>query len=297
MRCFIFHNSQSASKLHLQIGLLCVSIFLFSCSKEEIPADTNLVSPNTSVHLTMGNPSNATSDNINPINYLMIKQHYTLSYHMDRGIPNWVSWYLDKSWMGTAQRQDDFRSDMSLPSGWYRVQASDYTSSGFDRGHNTPSADRTRSEDDNSSTFLMTNMIPQAPEHNQQTWANMESYCRKLAQDGNELYIIMGNYGTGGTGSLGYKNTIADGKVTVPARIWKVIVVLPVGDNDAARVTTTTRVIAVDTPNNNNVSASWGIYRTTVDAIENETGYNLLSSVSEAVQSVIEARVDIGPTN
>lgn len=146
----------------------------------------------------------------------------------DRGIPNWVSWHLDKGWLGTAPRQDDFRSDMSLPSGLYKVQATDYTGSGFDRGHNTPSADRTRTEEDNSATFLMTNMVPQAPENNQQTWANLESYWRKLAQEGNEFYIIMGNYGIGGSCSLGQKTTIADGKVTVPAKIWKVIVVIPV---------------------------------------------------------------------
>ncbi|WP_255412675.1 DNA/RNA non-specific endonuclease [Chitinophaga sp. S165] len=39
----------------------------------------------------------------------------------------------------------------------------------MDRGHNCPSADRT-STTANSSTFLMTNMIPQAPQNNQQTW-------------------------------------------------------------------------------------------------------------------------------
>lgn len=75
------------------------------------------------------------------------------------------------------------------------------------------------------------------------------------------------------------------------------ILILPLGDDDAARVTTTTRVIAVDTPNNNNVSSTWGIYRTSVDAIESATGYNLLSSVSESIQGVIEAKVDNVPTN
>ena len=142
----------------------------------------------------------------------------------------------------------------------------------------------------------MSNMIPQAPNNNQQTWANLENYCRTLVNQGNELYVIMGSYGTGGTGSAGYKTTLAGGKITVPSRIWKVIVVLPNGTGDAARVTTSTRVIAVDTPNSTSISSSWGSYRTTVDAIEAQMGYNLLSNVSSTVQATIEARVDSGPT-
>jgi endonuclease G, mitochondrial len=82
----------------------------------------------------------------------------------------------------------------------------------------------------------------------------------------------------------------------VPNRIWKVILVLPQGTGDVSRVTTGTRVIAVDTPNSNSVSTSWGGYRTTVDAIESKMGYNLFSNVSASVQSVIESRVDNGPT-
>lgn len=53
-------------------------------------------------------------------------------------------------------------SDPALPEGWYKVTTSAYTGSGFDRGHNVPSADRTRTVADNSTTFLMTNIIPQA---------------------------------------------------------------------------------------------------------------------------------------
>jgi endonuclease G len=85
--------------------------------------------------------------------------------------------------------------------------------------------------------------------------------------------------------------------VTVPARCWKVVVVLPIGADDATRVTATTRVIAIDTPNDNGLSTNWGTYRTSIDALEAATGYDLLSAVPTAVQQVVEARVDNGPTN
>ena len=269
------------------VPLLC--LLFFSCSDDAAKPETNRGN-----NLEMGNPSGAANAFDN---YLVEKEQYALSYNSYRGTPNWVSWHLSRAWMGNTDRQDDFRADQSLHTTFYKVTPADYTNSGFDRGHNTPSADRTASIADNSATFLMTNMIPQAPTNNQKTWANLENYCRKLVSEGNELYIIMGSYGKGGTGSNGFRETLTGGKVVVPNRIWKVIVVLPVGGSDVSRVTTSTRVIAVDTPNSNSISTSWATYRTTVDAIEAKTGYNILSNVPASIQDVIEARVDNGPTS
>jgi DNA/RNA endonuclease G (NUC1) len=245
-------------------------------------------------NLLLGNPSNAVHSISSPDNYLMDSGYYILSYNRDRGEPNWVSWYLGSSSLGSTDRSNDFRADPSLPSGWYQVQATSYSGSGFDRGHNCPSADRTSSVAANSSTFLMTNMIPQAPNNNQHTWANFENYLRSLVQGGDEVYIVMGSYGEGGTGSKSYQTTIDNGHVTVPAHIWKVAVVLPNGDNDLSRVTETTRVIAIDTPNTNSINSKWQTYLVSVDDIEKATGYDLLSNVSVPIQKVIEAKVDSG---
>jgi endonuclease G len=249
-------------------------------------------------HLAMGNPSGATTSTSNTNNYLMNKAQYTLSYNNSKGTANWVSWHLSTAWTGTASRCDCFTQDGTLPSGYYRASTSNYTNTGFDRGHMTPSADRNKTSTDNAATFIMTNIMPQAPKLNQQPWAYLEDYCRTLINAGNELYIISGGYGVGGSGSNGgTTNTIANGSITVPNRYWKVIVVLPNGSNDASRVTTATRVIAVDMPNNQSVSTSWGSYRTSVDAIEAATGYNFLSNISTSIQATIEAQVDNGPTN
>ena len=287
------------------LGLALLTSLATSCSKDAVAP---VAGPNAAVqsadatatrddNMALGNPSGAKADSYFYWNYLITKPQYTMSYHRDRGTPNWVSWHLSASWLGSTPRQDNFASDNSLPSGWYRVGSTSYSGSGFDRGHQCPSADRTGSVADNSATFLMDNMIPQAPNNNQRTWAGLENYCRTLVNAGNELYIICGSYGKGGTGSAGYQTTIDQGRVTVPARCWKVVVVLPVGSGDASRVTNSTRVIAIDTPNDNSLNTSWGTYRTSVDAIEAATGYNLLSAVSTTVQSVVEAQVDNGPTS
>lgn len=240
--------------------------------------------------LLLGNPSKAASASSS--NYLLNRQYFVVGFNASRNIPNWVSWHLDTDDLGGADRQNDFRPDAELPSSWYWVGEKDYKYSGFDRGHNCPSADRTISAAANSATFLMSNMIPQAPNHNRQLWAHFEEYIRNLVEAGNEAFIVMGNYGQGGTGDYGFTQSIDDGHIAVPARIWKVVVVLPRGNHDLERINTKTRVIAVDSPNTNVVKRDWRLYRTSVNAIEKATGYDLLSNLPEAVQQVVESKID-----
>ncbi|MDE5114816.1 MAG: DNA/RNA non-specific endonuclease, partial [Trichodesmium sp. St15_bin1_1] len=54
--------------------------------------------PSPKVHITLGNPSNATTNIENSDNYLMEKSQYVLSYNRNKGTANWVSWQLNKSW-------------------------------------------------------------------------------------------------------------------------------------------------------------------------------------------------------
>jgi endonuclease G len=258
---------------------------------------TGAAPPYTSdVHLTMGNPTNAVADTAFFNNYLMMKPAYALSYNRDKGTPNWVSWHLTNEWYGTLARVDTFRPDPAVPPDWYRVQAFDFFTTGFDRGHMTPNADRDNENriPVNQETYLMSNMVPQAPDNNQGPWAALENFLRTLTDAGNELYIVSGPNGVGGTGSSGFMTSVADGHVTVPASTWKVVVVMPKADgNDVARVGACTRTIAVLMPNVQGIrNNDWHLYLTTVDAVETLTGYNFFSNVPEAIQNAIEAGAD-----
>jgi endonuclease G len=244
------------------------------------------------VHLTMGNPNDAVADANQPNNYLMEKPEFALSYNRDRGTPNWVSWHLANEWVGTLARVDTFRPDPAVLPEWYRVLHTDYTNSGFDRGHMVPNADRDpeTSIPINQATFLMSNMLPQAPDNNQGPWANMENFLRTLLP-ANELYIVAGGAGTGGTGSNGTATTIANGHVTVPAQTWKVALVLPKdGGDDVARTTCGARTIAVIMPNTQGIrNVDWQTYITTVDEVEALTGYDFFSNLPDAVENCVEA--------
>ena len=242
-------------------------------------------------NLLLGNPSNATGSTANAGNYLINHRYYVESYNRDKAEPNWVCWHISAADLGNTDRLNNFRPDEGLPAGWFRADPEFYKGSGFDKGHNCPSGDRTSSTAANSATFLTDNMIPQAPNNNQHTWEHFESYCRDQVRDkGAEVYVIMGSYGSGGTGRNGYASTIDHGRINVPAHIWKVAVILPDGNNDLARINSSARIIAIDTPNDNNLSPNWMNYTCTVRDIEQATGYHLLSALPQAVQNTVETR-------
>jgi endonuclease G len=65
----------------------------------------------------------------------------------------------------------------------------------------------------------MTNILPHAPDNNRGVWRELEEYARDLVyQQDRELYILAGGYGDQGI--------LAQGRLTIPSRLWKVIVVL-----------------------------------------------------------------------
>lgn len=241
--------------------------------------------PSISINLLLGNPNGATASVTNPDNYLIVRPQYALSYNRSKGIPNWASWQLNKSWLGSTDRQNNFRPDDTLPNGWVRITPSMYSGSGYDKGHVVPSADRTKSIEDNASTFLMTNMVPQTPDNNRNTWGNLEDYCRELVSLGKELYIVAGPFGSQGEP--------LKGKVTVPKSTWKIVVVVDRPSAGLDGITASTRVIAVNIPNEQELNNDWRKYRVSVDKIEELTGYNFLSNVPENIQDTIEEKIDI----
>lgn len=280
------------------ILLLSLSLLL-ACEKAPLPEPDPPPAPApVPLHLTMGNPSNARTDGSDPDNLLISKYQYALAYTNSRGSARWVSWHLGSAWLGNAERCDCFQPDTELPDGYFQAQTWDYVGSGFDRGHLCPSSDRDATDADNAATFLLTNIMPQAPQLNQGIWVELEVYARSLVSDGNELYIMAGGYGNGGTGSQGgTTTTLAGGAIAVPARYWKVLLIIPNGDDDLERVNADTRVIAVDIPNTQAASAlPWASYRVSVNAIEDSTGLNLLNYLPAQVQDDLEGGVDNGPT-
>ncbi|HWL87360.1 MAG TPA: DNA/RNA non-specific endonuclease, partial [Polyangiaceae bacterium] len=239
-----------------------------------------------SVHTTLGLPSAATTSNLN--NYLSVKSQYVVAYNSSRKIPNWVSWELNTSYIGSESRADDFRPDDTLPSSMPQASLADYSGSGFDRGHMCPSGDRTLNLTANQMTFYLSNMIPQSANNNRGPWEKFEAYCRTLASQGKELFIVSGGVVTSGSGTIG-------SGVVVPDSTFKVVAVLNQVGQGPANVTSSTRVISIVIPNDDtkvSESADWTGFRVTARSIEQATNLNFLSDVAQSVQDVVETRVD-----
>ncbi len=236
--------------------------------------------------MQLGNPSNATADVANHTHYLIQRDQYALDYNDTTREPNWVAWDLTSADIGGSGRAPDFYVDATLPTSFYRVLTTDYSGSGYDRGHMCPSADRTATTADNQFTFYMSNMVPQSPDNNQGVWASFETYCRTLAAAGNELLIISGPSGSGAA-------TIASG-VAIPDYTWKIAVVVPLGAGAALdRITAATRVIAIKIPNIAGVRSNpWQQYITSVAQLETDTGYAFFTALPTALAATLRAKTD-----
>jgi endonuclease G len=226
---------------------------------------------------------------------LLRAPYFTLSYSDAKGTPNWVSWHLSTDYLGDAPRRKRFVGDDLLPEELTRITHDDYTNSGFQRGHMCPHSDRAANKEMSFATFVMTNIVPQSPACNEGSWESLEAYCRYLvAEEGKDLFIVAGPIGAGGEGKdtktdeLVRASTIADGKVTVPAKVFKVIMVVEDpedGSHPKKWVNGETRLIAVILPNDMSVDwNNWPKYRVPVKQVEDETGYQFFSAVQDTIK-------------
>ncbi len=232
-----------------------------------------------SKHLDMGIPMS-----IKSVPYhLIIRPQYAANYRPTLGGPEWVAWNLNADWYGDVERYEgNFITDTSLPSGMIRIKHSDYTNSGYDRGHLVRSEERTKTIEDNKSTFILTNIIPQTPELNRNTWLELEYYCEKLCKEQNkELYIYAGGH---------YPPTPAtiNNIIAIPDSCFKIIAILERGQTHLD-ITPSTPIIAVMMPNDFDVKFHpWEDFKTTVRQIENSTGIDFFTALPQSLQDAIE---------
>ncbi len=247
----------------------------------KVPAKLRVLTGD-SVHLSIGIPH----DNDTTDDYIIVRKQYALSYNKNTNITNWVSYELNSKWYGDAPRYSgSFISDTSLPIDYLRVKHTDYTNTGFDRGHLVRSEERTDNDEDNKSTFLLTNVIPQRPDLNRGPWLNFEYYCEDLCKKQNkELFII-----TGPIGSVCHIDT--NSRVCFPVSCYKIVIVLDKNQN-ILDIKPSTKIIAVLMPNDIGIRKDkWEKYKTTVRKIEKLSGYNFLDFLPDDLQDILENKI------
>jgi endonuclease G len=283
--------SNSPRKLFILAFLLSLSIL--SCNRT-VQVDSFVPPPEPEprafTHLDLGNPTKATEDPNNKDNFLLKKSTYAISYNNALRHANWVSWELNSTYLGSTGRTNSFAPDALLPMDFIQVRPDEFFTTGFDRGHVLPSADRTFNSTENRETFLMTNMLPQAPDLNRKSWNNLEQYCRDLVRSGYTLFVVAGAYGTGGDGSAGAASSVGDG-VNVPQRNYKVIVATR--ETSVSKITNDAIVIATDFPNSNEVAnkRDWVRFITTATDIEKDAKISLFTGLSTTLQNDFRKRL------
>ncbi|MCB0368965.1 MAG: DNA/RNA non-specific endonuclease [Bdellovibrionales bacterium] len=155
-----------------------------------------LTSFNNRPDFLKGSPEN--DKLFDPYNFYIKHRAYEVSYNLFHLNPNWVYHRLHRKNLenSCAKRSKGFYTDKELvrdniPND-LTIGAKAFQGSGFDRGHMAPSADFVWDQDVNKESFYMTNMSPQAPGLNQQTWEKLERHVRRWACGAGELEVYTG---------------------------------------------------------------------------------------------------------
>ncbi len=143
---------------------------------------------------------------------------YTLRFRDEYKLADWVAYpLLPEEINGETEREgSSFKPDPDVPTG--TALPTDYTHSGYDRGHLAPAGDFKFSRRMMQQTFYMSNVTPQAPQFNRGIWKELEEKVRTWAIQDEGLYVVTGPVLKPGLPTIGRQNQVA-----VPEQFYKVI--------------------------------------------------------------------------
>ena len=205
---------------------------------------------------------------------------YTLSYNSFYKTPNWVAWELTrKETEGKAERYDKFLPDPDLPEP--RVEHSDYTRSGYDRGHMAPAADMKWSKKAMEESFYMSNICPQNQKLNRDDWGDLEELCRSWARKYGTVHIACGPIY-----DKKQPTRIGEHRVAVPDRFFKVVLIYN-------RKSPIAMGFQFDNKAHHQALEK---YMVSVDSVEKVTGMDFFSKLPDDVENRIEADIPALPS-
>jgi len=203
---------------------------------------------------------------------------FVLSYNEEHEQADWVTHILTKDILyGSVSRTNDFRPDPLVLSG--TADSVDYWESGYDRGHLAPSADFRWSAAALSESYYYSNMSPQVPELNRDTWSKLENQVREWALDAGELCIVTGPVLRPGLPKIPQGSM----RVSIPELYYKII--YDYGSSP-------TKAIAFVFPNK---PQSYKIVNhvVAVDSIEKLTGIDFFPALADSAEERIEKKSDL----
>lgn len=141
---------------------------------------------------------------------IVVHTGYTSSFNSTLLIPDWVAYELTATELnGQVSRPSNspFQPDPDFKG--IQPERTDYSRSGWDKGHLAPCADMKWSEQAMFESFYFTNVCPQNHDFNEKDWQKLENKARNIARKKGSLYIICGPLVTTNEyGKLGSKGVV-----------------------------------------------------------------------------------------
>lgn len=220
-------------------------------------------------------------------------EHSAMSfvYNEDHEQAQWVVHMISAEVLkGKVGRTNDFRPDEKVKTGstveedyFLKFKQSDgsykYDGFGFDRGHLAPSADFSWSEKALSESYYYSNMTPQRPKFNRESWAKLEAQFRSYIYRNPEaeMFVV--------TGPVLHKDLPkverSVNKVSIPELHFKIGL-------DLKHKT----AIAFIMPNRE-CEYSLSQYAVSIDSVEQLTGFNFFPALDDSLEERLEQMVDL----
>ena len=201
---------------------------------------------------------------------------FELLFNPENHTPDYVAWeLLESETDGPGKRSNAFWKDETLKG---CPASSDYSRSGYDRGHLCPAADMKWDNDAMRECFVMSNMAPQNHSLNAYAWASLENKCRQWARRDSALIIVAGPvYEASDTKRIGNEG------VRVPSAFFKVIL---------APYLTSPRAIGFIYPNTP-APGKMENYAMSVRDVENITGLDFFYNLPDSLENSIETSLPL----
>lgn len=204
-------------------------------------------------------------------------RNYSMLYDTNLKMAYWVAYPLCSWYLGDSGRTDAWGYDDKLAENLQPNLSKGIN--GYDRGHQIPSGDRTRSSSINSQTFYYTNMTPQIGQKmNQSIWEDLETAVRGWSS-GDTLYVVTGAMPTTATDKqIQYAKDNNGKNIAIPKYYFKAL---------ARQVGGNYQTIAFKLDHKAYSDTQYMKYAISVSELENITGFTFFPSLPSEVKKTL----------
>lgn len=221
-------------------------------------------------------------------------RNYTAMVDQTRRCPVWTAYVMHGgSYPNNDVKRGSFNVqtsyDPAIPRDWQSSgSTADYNNgNGYSRGHHCASEDRQTCKDANDQTFYYTNQSPQwQNSFNGGIWASLEGVVQSKSytlSSSDSLYVVVGTLFENGN----YGSSNDGGEVARPSHFYKLLMLCHF--DSSGKISSAQGAAYLYENKANSGKYSDAKYVTTIDAIEQRSGFDFFPRVPAAIQEAAES--------